>query len=557
MLNRLQISHIALIDKLDIRFDAGFSALTGETGAGKSILIEAVTFVLGDRASRESIQTGEQKATVEAAFTISPSCAAALYLKEQELYDGEELTLYRELSQSGKNVCRVNGTLVSAAELGKIGDLLVDLHGQHQHQQLLNPKTHVGLLDAFAHSDADGLLTRMRQARSAAVKAANDLAALRQDAAERARRLDVLRYQMQEIDQAALEDGEEDALSADKARIRNAQAIETGLNTAYDALYGDDGALARISAARHALEGIAGYREDWAQARQSTDDAYYALEEVAFSLRDAIADFSFDPDALEKIEERLYLISQLKRKYGADVAEIRRYRAEIEKEHALLDNSEEHIQELTQAHEQALHTFSEAAAALSLRRKDAASALETAIVENLGQMGMQNAAFSARFTPVAPDALHQQGIDDVEFYLSANPGEPEKPLAKVASGGEVSRIMLAFKVALAGADEIDTLVFDEIDTGISGLVANAVAKKMRLLSREHQVLAVTHLPQIAAHADAQYLVYKESDQTAAHTHVKPLSEEERVVEIARIMGSPMNDEPAIRHAAELLRQAQR
>ncbi len=553
MLNRLQISHVALIDQLDICFDAGFSALTGETGAGKSILLEAVMFVLGDRASRDSIQTGAPKAQVEATFTVAPDASVSRYLREQELYDGAELTLYRELSQSGKNVCRVNGTLVSAAELGRIGDLLVDIHGQHQHQQLLDARTHAGLLDAFAHSDADGLLSAMRDQRRRAAKADADLRALEQDAAERARRVDVLKYQIGEIDQAQLSDGEEERLLADRTRMQNAQTIEEGLNAAYDALYGDDAALSRLTGARHALSGIAGYHLDWAQAQRSADDAYYALEEVAFTLRDAIADFSFDPAALEQTENRLYLLSQLKRKYGADYAAIMKYRAEREKELALLDDSSENITRLTEERARAFSAFAAAAQQLSLRRQAAARELERQIVDNLSDMGMRKATFAVHFSPVAPETLSAQGVDEIEFFLSANPGEPEKPLVRVASGGEVSRIMLAFKVAMAGADDIDTLIFDEIDTGISGMVANAVAEKMRRLARGHQVLAVTHLPQIAAYADAQYLVHKESDETSAHTHVRRLSDGERPAELARIMGGGENDAAAIRHAEELLR----
>ena len=554
MLRHLTISNIALIDKLSLDFEEGFSALTGETGAGKSILIEAVGLALGERAYRESIRTGAQKGSVEALFTVQEGTPAAEYLLEHELYDGEEVVLYRELYMSGKSVCRINGTLVSAAELKTVGDLLVDMHGQHAHQSLLNDKTHLGLLDAFAESDRDGLLTRMQQERRQALDARSAREKLQSSLKERARRLDVIAYELKEIDSAQLQPGEEEQLETRKKQLQNFAAIEENLQAAYDALYEEQGALNQISEAKRCLSALGEYGEEYQAAAQQTEEAYYSLEDVAYSLRDALNGLSFDPNALDEIESRLYQIEQLKRKYGANIEEILEYGETLRAEQAELLGGEDRLTELEQAEQAAISAFTADARLLSERRKAGANRLKQAIEANLKDMGMPFASFSAGFSPLSPEDLSENGVDEMSFLFSANKGEPEKPLVRVASGGEISRVMLAFKAALSHADAIDTLIFDEIDTGISGLIANSVAKKMQELSRAHQLLCVTHLAQIAARADRQYYIYKETLGESTRSAVKPLSEEERPAELARIMGS-VNDPLAIQHARNLLRSA--
>ena len=554
MLRHLTISNIALIDKLSLDFEEGFSALTGETGAGKSILIEAVGLALGERAYRESIRTGAQKGSVEALFTVQEGTPAAEYLLEHELYDGEEVVLYRELYMSGKSVCRINGTLVSAAELKTVGDLLVDMHGQHAHQSLLNDKTHLGLLDAFAESDRDGLLTRMQQERRQALDARSAREKLQSSLKERARRLDVIAYELKEIESAQLQPGEEEQLETRKKQLQNFAAIEENLQAAYDALYEEQGALNQISEAKRCLSALGEYGEEYQAAAQQTEEAYYSLEDVAYSLRDALNGLSFDPNALDEIESRLYQIEQLKRKYGANIEEILEYGETLRAEQAELLGGEDRLTELEQAEQAAIVAFTADARLLSERRKEGANRLKQDIEANLKDMGMPFASFSAGFSPLSPEDLSETGVDEMSFLFSANKGEPEKPLVRVASGGEISRVMLAFKVALSHADAIDTLIFDEIDTGISGLIANSVAKKMQELSRAHQLLCVTHLAQIAARADRQYYIYKETLGESTRSAVKPLSEEERPAELARIMGS-VNDPLAIQHARNLLRSA--
>ncbi len=552
MLTRLQVTNIALIDKSDIAFDAGFSVLTGETGAGKSILIESVSFVLGERASRESIRTGADKASVEATFLLSPDSPVQGYLRQQQLDDGDELVLYRELSLSGRNVCRVNGTLVGTAELKTIGDLLVDLHGQHAHQSLLNPETHLALIDAYAKSDSDGLKSRTEDARQAALTAKRDLDILKSGLRERERRIDALQYQIREIDSVSPVDGEEEQLEADRLRMRNAEAIVEGLNAAYDALFAEGGALSTLTDARDALNRIGAYDEDYRRLSERTDDAYYSIEDVAYELRDSRDAFRYDPALLEQTESRLAALQNLKRKYGATIAEVLAYREKIGNEYQILNDGENRADALEKAYRTAVDSFGKLARQLSDRRKSAAQKLMKETVSELAEMGMPHAVMETAFTEIPKEALSETGIDEAAFLLSANRGEPVKPLVKVASGGEMSRIMLAMKAALSDADRIETLIFDEIDTGISGMVANAVAVKMRALGRKHQVLCVTHLPQIAAYADTQYVAYKYSDAEKTHSITRRLTEAERPKEIARIMGSGEDDAAAMEHAKRLL-----
>ena len=552
MLTRLQVSNIALIDKSDIDFDAGFSVLTGETGAGKSLLIESVSFVLGERASRESIRTGADRAAVEATFLLSSDSPVRGYLSAQQLDNGDDLVLYRELSLSGRNVCRVNGTMVSTAELKAIGDLLVDLHGQHAHQSLLNQETHLELIDAFAKIDADGLKSRMEAARQTALQAENNLAILKNGLRERERRIDSIRFQLREIDAVSPTDGEEEQLEADRLRMRNAETIVDGLNAAYDALFSDGGALSALTDARDALSRIGAYDDAYQKMSERTDDAYYTIEDVAYELRDSRDAFRYDPALLEQTESRLASIQNLKRKYGASIAEILAYRDKIEKEYRVLNDGENQAEAIEQAYREAVDTFGSLAEQLSARRKAAAKELMRRTIAELNEMGMPHAVMETQFTPIPKEQLAETGIDSAAFLLSANRGEPVKPLIKVASGGEMSRIMLAMKAALSDADRIETLVFDEIDTGISGMVANSVAQKMRALGRKHQVLCVTHLPQIAAYADAQYVAYKYSDAEKTHSVTRRLTEAERPKEIARIMGSGEDDAAAMEHAKRLI-----
>lgn len=371
---------------------------------------------------------------------------------------------------------------------------------------------------------------------------------------ERARRLGIIDYELKEINGAALTDGEEEALFQQRRKLQNFAQVQENLQGAYDALYGESGALGSVSEASRCLNALKEYGAEYEASAQQTEGAYYALEDVSYTLRDALRELAYDPGALEEIEGRLFLIEELKRKYGVSIAEILHYRDGLEKEKQALLGGEETLAELEKQEKEAVDAFRREALALSAFRREAAQRLKTVIEKNLQDMGMAHASFTAGFTAVPCEELGENGVDAMEFLFSANRGEGEKPLVKVASGGEISRIMLAFKAALLEADAIDTLIFDEIDTGISGLIAHTVAKKMRQLSRSHQVLCVTHLAQIAAYADRQYFIHKETLGDKTVSRARELTEEERPAELARIMGS-VHDEAALEHARGLLKTA--
>ncbi len=557
MLRQLTINNVALIDQQFIEFFNGFSVMTGETGAGKSIIIEALNFVLGERASRELVKSGEQKAAVEAVFTVMENEPVIDTLLEQEIeYSDGELTLYREFSLSGKTVCRANGTLINTGTLKLIGDALVDIHGQHAHQSLLDPKRHIVLLDRFAGDDALELKARVARAHKKATTAKKELAAAQFNEQERIRRCDLLKYQINEIESTNLNDGEEEELEEQRGLLQNAQAVMEGLEGASEALNGDDddngGALDTLSVALRMLDGIAQFRSDYAQLAEKLHALYYDLEDAGFTLRDYRNDFSFEPGMLDEIESRLELISTLKRKYGANIAEILNYREESIAELERIENAEEHREQLKAQYDAAKVAYEQLSDELTTLRKAAAERLSARLLPELSDLGMPHAAFEVAFERLGGEIPSASGVDGIEFLLSTNRGEPVKPLSKVASGGELSRIMLSFKSVLADLDGIPTMVFDEIDSGISGQIGTAVAVKMRQIAKNHQVLCITHLPQIAAYANYQYLVYKEEAGEKTRSSARILQQNERAAEIARIMGSGSTDPVALEHAQSLI-----
>jgi DNA repair protein RecN (Recombination protein N) len=557
LLKQLSIHNIALIDQQIMEFFSGFSVLTGETGAGKSIIIEALNFVLGERASRELVKSGEEKASVEATFALLAGEPVYEVLGEQgiDCEDGE-ITLYREFSLSGKNVCRANGTLINTSALKLIGDALVDIHGQHAHQSLLDEKKHIILLDRFAGREALEVKSRVAQAYHKATEAKRLLSAAQFNEQERERRIDLLTYQIKEIDTAALTDGEEEQLEEQRALLQNAQAVMEGLEGSSVALSGDEGenggALSSFSVALRMIDGIARFRGEYQQLSEKLHALYYDLEDASYTLRDYKADFNFEPGMLDDIESRLELISTLKRKYGANIAEILQYRNKGAEELELIANADERREQLLADYAEAKRAYDTLSAELSALRKVAAERLSARLLPELSDLGMPHAAFSANFEVLSGEIPSANGVDDVEFLLSTNRGEPVKALSKVASGGELSRIMLSFKSVLADLDGIPTMVFDEIDSGISGQIGTAVAVKMRQIAKNHQVLCITHLPQIAAYANHQYLVYKEETGEHTRSNAVKLSEGDRAREIARIMGSGGTDAVALEHAQRLI-----
>ena len=553
MLQTLHIKNIALIERLELSFSTGFHVLTGETGAGKSIIIDAVNFVLGERANRDLIKSGAEKAFVEASFDVSRSPDVMGRLEELGIghQAEDDLIISRELNIAGKSVCRINGTLVNLSSLKTVTDLMVDIHGQHEHQSLLDVSSHLGYLDAFDKNAISPLSSQVASLYEQHQSIIKELHAGFPSEQERLRRMDLLRYQIKEISDARLQPGEETELDSQLKRLSNAQAIISALENSHALLSGEEGgALNETNAAIRELSGIAGYHAEYQDAYNRLQDAYYAMEDIAYSLRDLKANFEFQPELLAEVEARLARIHALKRKYGGSVEEMLAFLLKAQEEYDALVQSDARREKLEQSLSACKAQYQKAAALLMEARKAAASIFAERLVTELKALGMEKAQFEVALEPLSEGALSMDGLSRAEFLLSTNAGEPVKPLQRVASGGELSRIMLAFKTIHMGS--IPTVIFDEIDTGISGHIATAVGQKMRQISHERQVLCITHLPQIASMADVHFLVEKLEEGGKTTSSVRELSHEERILEIARIMGAKRTDVRAMEHAKELL-----
>lgn len=552
MLTYLKVHNLALIDHLEIDFHEGFSALTGETGAGKSLLIESISFVLGERSNKELIRNGESKAYVEACFALKRNNTAAEYLKANELYDSEEVIVYRDLNITGKSTARINGTLVSINDIKVLGDKLIDLHGQHAHQSLLNEDTHIHLLDSFC--DNCDSMEQMQKAREKTMLLQKEIKTTEANLSIRARRLQEINVELQEITNANLYEDEEEELTDQRNKARYSALIEEKLSQAYEMLHGESGAITKASAASNELSALSKVSNEYSEYASQIDSAFYVLEDISNSVRDALNSLAFNTRSLDEIESRLFLIDNLKHKYGSTITEILQFKNQLLQEKELLENADISLDELKKNEAEAFNAYKEAAYRISESRKKTAYLLEKNVTSHLKKMGMPSACFSVRFDSIAPELLNEMGCDNVSFLFSANKGSPMKSLAKTASGGEISRVMLSIKAVLSNIDGIDTLVFDEIDTGISGMIAHTVAQEMRELSLTHQIICVTHLPQIAAAADHHYCIYKTESNDSTNSKIVKLKEEDRPKELARIMGSDQSI-TGLEHAKELLREA--
>lgn len=555
MLNKLIIRNIALIEELEVTLAEGMNVLSGETGAGKSIIIDSVNLVLGERADRELIRTGAAKAVVEAWFSGVNETVADI-LAAQEIEEWPELVISRELSVTGKNVCRVNGTLITLAVLKEFSDALVDVHGQHEHQSLLSEKNHIAMLDGFAPR-IDEEKAHVAKAYAEYVNVVKRQRALFGSDGDRERRIDILKFQINEIKMANIAENEEEELIAQKARLNAAEKIMEALSFAYDALYEGESfnALAVLKEASRRLAGIADVDERYDQMAARVDEAYYTIEEVSAAIRSDMGDDLFDANALEVVEERLALIASLKRKYG-DPSVTGIFISNAEQDLRDLLDSADLLEQLSAKAQELKKELYQKSCALSERRRETALTFEQRVMEQLADLGMVSAVFSVRFderADIESCSFSKNGIDTVEFYMSTNLGEPPKPLKRIASGGEVSRIMLALKNIAADRGGIPTMIFDEIDTGISGHIAQVVAEKLQCISRGRQVVCVTHLPQIASMADRHFLVTKKSDAETTRTFLLPLNQDMRVDEIARLAGGDSQVSKA--HALEMIKNA--
>ncbi len=558
MLQSLYLENIALIEKLGIELFPGFNVLTGETGAGKSIIIDAVNFVLGERTSRDLIRNGAARAKVEAVFNLNEGDAAFAALDALGIeYDGNELILSRELSAAGRNACRVNGTLVPVVSLKSVSDTLVDIHGQHEHQALLDAENHISYLDAYCHAESLPIIEKI----DAIVSRRNELMLKRNSGfsseREREREMDMLRYQIEEIASANLEAREEERLNAEKTVLLNAERIRTALETAHMALSGaeEGSALSAIDTARRSMRDIAALNKDYEALGDKIEELYYAAEDISFVLRDTSENVESDMQRLEEIEQRLKLISDLKRKYGRTVEDVIDFGKDAETKLNELENAEALAAELDAKLDKLKAEYNAAADELSKVRRAAGDRLKRDVLNELKDLGMAKAMFDVALSDASGGEPRKGGRETAEFMLSANPGEPLKPLEKVASGGELSRIMLCFKSIFADNDRVPTLIFDEIDTGISGRTAAVVGEKMLGIAKKHQVICVTHLAQIAALADAHLMVRKYDDGKNTFVETRQLNEEEKVLRIAQMMDGESDSPSALTHARELIARA--
>ena len=565
MLLTLSMRNVALIESLTLEFQRGLHVMTGETGAGKSIVVDAVNLVLGGRADRELIRTGTEKAWVEAAFDISDCAKAQELLASQSLEaEGGTVTLYREITRSGRNLCRVCGVTMPVAFLRELAALLMDVHGQHEHRFLMEPKYHMQFLDAFGGAEHQAILAQTAQAYQAFITNHRAYARLVKENERKNRRLEELRADLAVMKKAHLKPGEEESLTQERDRLRHGEKIRSALSAAESALSAGSeeggGVVSAWRGATQALHGIAGLAPEYQAIEERMESLGYEIEEVAYDLSRLRDANEFDPQRAETVESRLDLIRRLERRFGPTLEDVLTAQKSMQEEYEHLNGLEDQVERMGAEHKRLLAAYRQCARTLTQRRTELARSFEAAMMEQLKDLGMEKTVFQVAFAPRPQRQPMPQsdGDDVIEFMISPNPGEPLKPLSKIASGGELSRLMLAIKSLEAAQGGVGTMVFDEIDTGISGRMAQVVAEKMAAIAARRQVLCVTHLPQIAAMADHQLLVEKHQETDRTHTTVRLLDHEGRVAELARMIGGAGDSgESARQHAERMLMEAKR
>ena len=547
MLSLLHIENIAVIQCADISFDKGVNVLTGETGAGKSIVIDAISAIMGERAYRDMIRTGSTKASVRGVFTQVPELP---WFQENGVEYDPETVIQREVYLDGKNICRVNGSLVSVSILRKLGVQLINIHGQHDSASLFDENNHLILLDDFSGNEP--LRREYGEKYETYTQLQRQIASLTMDEGEKLRKMEMLRYQIQEIEKAKLTPGEDETLEQRRKLLQNSEKISDNLHDAVNAVYGGedtDGAASLLGEAERSLSRLSRFSEDFTELHQRVADLMYQVQDVAEELRIARDDLSYSADELEEIESRLDVIHRLRKKYGATCQDILDYKEKASQELDEIVFSDDHLERLKAQCEKAKEAAWEAAKRLRQSREAGAQVLSRQILSELAQLDMPKVQFQCQFSQTD---LTASGADLVAFYMSANAGEALKPLSKVASGGELARIMLAMKNVLAQQDQVATLIFDEVDTGVSGRAAQKVAEKLRSVSQNKQVLCVTHLPQLAALATTHFLIAKEERDGRTYTSVTSLDKEGRKRELARIIGGANITETTLKSAEEML-----
>ena len=534
MIDHISIRNFAIIENTEVDLKDGLNIITGETGSGKSILIEAISLALGSRADSSCVRTGSDKAVVELSGDL----------------DGKDMVIHREVSRAGKNLIKLNGEMVTLAELNSVTKRMADIHGQYDNQSLLDPDFHIVLLDSYKADSISGLKDKVSDIFHSYQSVKSRLISLLNHEKQNLRDLDFHKFEADEIDKAGLVPGEDTALEDRISVLKNSEKIYEGLESAYASLSSDGAVLDLLSPGMSAMDSISSFSSDLKDASSEYTDAYYRLQDLSRELvrmRDSI---SFSQDELDEAISRKELLDSLKKKYAPSIEGILSYRAELEDKIKIIENFDEEKASLEKELLSVRRDLLDACGTLTEARKTAAQDLSERTLKELKDLNFTDAQIDISITPLSQP--QEDGMDRVEILISANKGEPLKPLYKVASGGEISRIMLAFKNVISSYDSIPTLIFDEIDSGISGYTASIVAKKLREISRSHQIICITHLPQIAAAGDHNYKIYKESDDASTFTHLEYLDDETKVMEIARLMGGATITDNTLASAKELI-----
>ncbi|MGE8204463.1 DNA repair protein RecN [Heyndrickxia sp. NPDC080065] len=564
MLQELSIKNFAIIDELFLSIEKGLTVLTGETGAGKSIIIDAINLLVGGRGSSEFVRHGEKKAEIEGLFILDDHSHPCFERAQGFGIDIEEgmIILQRDISISGKSVCRINGKLVTIAILREIGSTLIDIHGQHEHQELMNEAFHLRLLDQYGSIEIDQALKSYGILFKKYEQTISRLKGLSENEQQMAHRLDLIQFQLQEIQNANLQLNEDEQLMEEKRKLMNFEKLFESLKTSYGALQGEQKGLDWIGLVMSQLETAAELEKDFEPLLESVSNCFYILEDACRTIRNEYDSLEFNPERLNEIESRLNEINQLKRKYGGTIEGILEYSSKIEEEIETIINRESHIEQLQSKVQQLQKDLYLEAKQLSDLRKKWADKLTKAIHNELKQLYMDKTVFEAKFIKSSEmykndtiQPFRKDGLDVMEYYISTNPGEPLKPLNKVASGGELSRMMLALKTIFSKHQGITSIIFDEVDTGVSGRVAQAIGEKIYLVAENSQVLCISHLPQVAAMADTHLFIMKETIEGRTRTTVKTLEYEEKVTEVGRMISGVEITDKTKEHAEELLQLA--
>ena len=552
MLLEISIKNFAIIEEISLNFEQVMTVLTGETGAGKSIIIDAMNMMLGSRATTDVIRHGAPKAEIEGLFSLENSRALREIFEEQGWELTDELIIRREILQNGRSVSRINGQMVNLSVLKAVGQHLVDIHGQHDQEELMRPQLHIAMLDEFGTADFLHLKGRYQETFDHYRSLRKQVLTLQKNQQEHKARIEMLEFQMAEIESAALKSGEDTALHQERDRLLNHKLIADTLMNAYTMLDNEDfSSLTNVRSAMNDLESIEDYDPAYKELSGSLSETYYVLEDVSKRLEDILDGLDFDGDRLLQVESRLDLINSITRKYGGQVDDVLDYFAQISKEYSLLTGSNLSSEDMDRELKALERELVELAQELSQARHGLAAQLEAEIKQELQDLYMEKARFKVQFSK---GKFNREGNEQVEFYISANPGEDFKPLVKVASGGELSRLMLAIKSAFSRKEGKTSIVFDEVDTGVSGRVAQAIAQKIHKIGSNGQVLAISHLPQVIAIADYQFFIEKISDENSTVSTVRLLTADERVQEVAKMLAGEDVTEAALTQARELLKK---